>query len=46
VFAGGVRSGDRILRDDATIILNRDLHSIVWHNALAELKDLQKAVRR
>jgi hypothetical protein len=36
--------GDRILRNNTTIVLNLDVQVVVRHNAFAKLKDFTKAI--
>ena len=44
VLACRVRFGDRILRNNTTIILDLDVQLVVQHNPFAELKDLTQAI--
>jgi len=45
MFAGWLCFHDRILRDNATIVLHFNIEAIVWEQAVPQLQDLGKTFR-
>lgn len=45
MFAGLLSSGDRILCDNAAIVLHLNIQAIVWQHAIPKLQDLGKTFR-